>query len=256
MTITQAIISGVIQGITEFFPVSSSGHLVILHSFFGFQEPQLLFDVFLHVGTLVSIGIYFRNDITRLFTDRRTTALYIIIGSIPVILVGLTLRDQVERVFAMPKVVGLLLLCTGLWLFATQGALRRRHRLGIEPQPLNIWRSLAIGCAESVAILPGISRSGATIGAALMSGLGAEEAFRFSFLLSIPAVLGAVALKALDGGALPTAQEAVPFLCGGITATVIGIIVLKILAGLIRSSRIYIFGIYCMLVGIAFLSVR
>ncbi|MFC1590592.1 undecaprenyl-diphosphate phosphatase [Candidatus Omnitrophota bacterium] len=253
MTLLQAVISGIIQGITEFFPISSSGHLVILHKIFGLRDPQVAFDVFLHVGTLMSVLVYFRADIARLFTVDKRRGLFVIIGSIPAAIAGVFWKGRIERLFAVPKAVGIMLLLTGIWLFIANASMLRSQRApaGAGERPLNWWRSLLVGLGQSAALLPGISRSGATIGAAVISGMGREEAFSFSFLLSIPAIAGATILKFGEIGSAVSGGGLSVFALGGVTSMLVGLAALKVLSNIIRRNKLYYFGVYCVLAGAA-----
>ncbi len=252
MTIFQAIILGVVQGITEFFPVSSSGHLVIFQALFGLKEPQMAFDIFLHLGTLISVLIFFRKDILRLFSEDRKTLLFLIVASIPTAVIGFLFKDVAEKFFAAPRAVGCMLGITGAWLvLASIYANRISQKRG-----LGLFNSIVIGIAQGIAVIPGISRSGATIATGIMTGLDNELAVRFSFLLAIPAILGASAVKAhkffqcdiVKYKYHPAAANPEQMLCfwaGGITAMLIGILSIKVILKLIKNNKLHIFGIYC-----------
>ena len=252
MTLLQAIILGIVQGITEFFPVSSSGHLVIAQAIFGIKETMLAFDIFLHFGTLVSIAIFFHRDIIDLFVStasvapRRSTLVCLIVATIPTAMIGFLFKDMVENLFGSPKLVGAMLLVTGAWLFFAS----HRSKKIKQPSKLNFLNSIIIGIAQGIAVVPGISRSGATIGAGLATGLEREAAFKFSFLLAIPAVAGACMLKAHKITTIVAKGEALIFLAGGIAAAVTGVITLKALLGLVKNNKLSLFGIYCILAGI------
>lgn len=251
MTIYQAIILGIIQGITEFFPVSSSGHLVIFQALFGIEEPMLTFDIILHLGTLVSIAIFFHKDILDLFEKDRKTLLYLVIASIPTFIIALLFKDTVEKFFGMPGHVGFMLILTGAWLIFVTFFSKKNTR---ENSP-GVVNSVLIGIAQGIAIMPGISRSGATIGAGLLAGLKRETAFKFSFLLAIPAIAGACLFKAHKIALVTTRPEALCFLAGGIAAAITGLLTLKILLQLVMNNRLHLFGIYCILAGI-FIAVK
>lgn len=256
MTPPQAIILGIIQGITEFFPVSSSGHLVIFQALFGMKEPQLAFDIFLHFGTLVSIIVFFHKDIVNLFSRVdcqgqptrffRSTLFYIAIATVPTFIIGFFFKDTVEGLFADPRLVGAMLLVTGAWLFFAS----RRSKNIKEPSGLNLLNSIVMGIAQGLAVVPGISRSGATIGAGLATGLGRENAFRVSFLMAIPAIAGACILKAHKITTVAAKGEALMFLAGGTAAAVTGVITLRALLGIVKNNKLSFFGIYCILAGI------
>ncbi len=249
VAVFEAIILGIVQGLTEFFPVSSSGHLVILQGLFGLKEPQLAFDVFLHVGTLAAVLVYFRHDIRWLFGKNRKDLVYIITASIPTFLIGFLFKDAVERFFGMPKVVGYMMLVTGLALIATTVYTRLNKHAGGKKQ--SVANSVVIGVAQGIAVMPGISRSGATLSAGILSGLNHHTAFRFSFLLSVPAILGATGLKAVKIGQSLAAGDAVSFIAGALTAMVVGLFAIDVLLRLVKDNKLYLFGIYCILAGAA-----
>jgi len=250
MTIIQAVISGIVQGITEFFPISSSGHLVLLHSIFGFKREMLAFDLFLHFGTILSVVIFFRKDISEMFKKDKRLLKFIVIASIPTFIVGMIFKDIAEKFFSMPLAVGSLLIITGLFLLlASISAIY--WKIVKRPKPLGLKNSLAIGIAQGIGVLPGISRSGATIGTALIAGLDEAEALKFSFLLSIPAVLGANILKVRQIYGNLISSDTVVFLAGAIVAAITGFLVIKALFGILRKNLFFLFGIYCILIGAA-----
>lgn len=236
---------GAIQGVTEFFPISSSGHLVIMQGIFGMKEPQLVFDILLHLGTLISILIYFRKDILNIITKERRTAFYIIVASIPTFTIGFVFKDAAEELFARPHLVGYMLLATGLWLISA--ALYDKFRKTKSYEKIGFINSLVIGVSQGIAVIPGISRSGATIGAGILSGIGKEAAFRFSFLLAIPAIFGASFLKCGKIGASLTSGDSLYFIAGGITAMVVGLVSISVLLKMVKANKLYVFGIYCIL---------
>src|SRR2546423_2739872 len=198
------IVEGLIQGLTEFLPVSSSGHLVIIPAMLGWEEPPLGLTVLLHMGTLVALLIYFRLEIIGLVlgvlgkgpdpAEARRIVRFLIIGTVPAVIAGLALGGFFENSFERPYESSIELVITALILIATERFGERAVR-----HPLDDGRAGAIGVAQAVAILPGISRSGSTIGAGLLCGLTREEATRFSFLLSIPAIGGAGLLDLAKG---------------------------------------------------------
>jgi undecaprenyl-diphosphatase len=241
----QAIALGAVQGITEFFPISSSGHLVLFQAFFGLKEPQLAFDIFLHVGTLVSILIVFWKDIISLFGNRRLL-FAIVTGSVPTFLIGFFFKDAAESMFAAPRLVGYMLIATGIFLIIASVYARRKPASN-EP---GVVTSLIIGVAQGAAVMPGISRSGATIGSGLLCGLEKEAAIKFSFLLAVPAILGASLLKIIKIGEALTGQGTGWFFAGAVTACVTGVFAIKILLRVVRNNRLYLFGIYCIVAGV------
>jgi len=262
MNLAQAFLLGILQGITEFLPISSSGHLVIVQQLFNIKEPMLFFDVMLHLGTLLSVVIYFRRDITALFGSiigrgganewpgspgaGRRIALWVILGTIPAGAVGALLNDKIEKAFGSAAFAGAGLLVTAAVLFAAD-----RARAGERPAAsLGATGALAVGAAQAVAILPGISRSGSTICTAIFLKLDRKEAARFSFFLFIPAILGAVVLElkdALEAG--PT--EILPVLVGAGAAFITGIFALNVLIRVLTRGRLAWFAAYCVIAGTA-----
>ena len=196
--------SGLVQGLTEFLPISSSGHLVIVPVMLGWEEPALGLTVMLHMGTLVALLIYFRADLIGLALGllgkgedpaaARRIIRFLIIGTIPAVVAGLALGGFFEEPFHRPYETCIELVITGFLLIGMERYGERARR-----RPLDDGRAAFIGAGQALAILPGISRSGATIGAGLLAGLTREEATRFSFLLSIPAIAGAGLLDLAEG---------------------------------------------------------
>jgi undecaprenyl-diphosphatase len=178
MTITQAVIAGFVQGITEFFPISSSGHLVILHHLFGLKEAQLAFDVFLHLGTVAAVVVFFWKDIVALFDNDKQLLWFLALGSVPTFVIGFLFKDVIEQLFVSPRIVGWMLLVTGGWI-AVASLVSSILRKANAQAPVGIVNSLIIGVAQGIAIMPGISRSGATISTGLLLGLNERSAVRF-----------------------------------------------------------------------------
>ncbi len=255
----QAAILGLVQGITEFLPVSSSGHLVLAQNLLGLHEPELLFDVAVHVGTLFAVLTVFRLDIISMFRglwaddsyarQGRRLLLLVAAGSVPTALIGLVFKDTFEALFSSVAAVGLALIFTGLLLMATHYAPRAVRNL----EQTGWGRAVLIGLAQGLAITPGISRSGATIAAGLLLGLERELAARFSFVLSIPAILGAMALQIKDLDAVATAPAA-PLIIGAIVAALTGYVALKLLIRLVKGGRLHWFAFYCWALGIGALT--
>ncbi|MBI2665249.1 undecaprenyl-diphosphate phosphatase [Candidatus Woesearchaeota archaeon] len=246
VSILEAIGLGVIQGITEWLPVSSSGHLVIFQRLLGITQPIVL-DVFLHLGSLLVVFFVFRNDILKLIRGvAKGEAFYqkyflmLVLGTIPIGVVGYFFKEFVEKAFESILIVGWGLLLTGILLFSSKFPLIKEKGIG--------WRrALVIGLGQAVAILPGVSRSGTTISLGLMQGVKREEAARFSFLLFIPAILGAVILE------FPTISiiENIPALIAGVIVTIlVSYFSLNLLLKLIKNSQLNYFGWYCFALGI------
>ncbi len=255
MTILTAFLLGLVQGLTEFLPVSSSGHLVVLQSFFpGFAGEELAFDVILHLGTLVAVVVYFRRDLLALTGALRPGAAgqrprrlfyWIVLATIPTGLIGWWGQDFFRSLFGVPRLVGIMLLVTALLLW-----LADRIQTGERKQPdCGWWRSSVIGFAQGLAILPGISRSGATIAAGMFVGLQRVEAARFSFLISIPAILGATLLD-LRAITELSGQAALPLLTGFLTSLLAGYAALDLLMHLVGRGKLTYFAVYCVVIGI------
>ncbi|MFA6636978.1 MAG: undecaprenyl-diphosphate phosphatase [Candidatus Omnitrophota bacterium] len=250
MSIFEAVVSGIIQGLTEFLPVSSSGHLVLAHSFFGSKEPEVFFDICLHFATMASILIFFRREVILLFTpEGRNWRKYIAIGTIPAVLAGLILEKDVTRFFADPRAVSGMLLFTAAALIPAQMAFSKKNSTDLE---IGNGRAFIIGLAQAVAIIPGLSRSGLTISAGLSSGISPEKSFRFSFLLSIPIIAGATLYKTAgvlflgkEGGTL----SAPVFISGMAFAFVSGLAGLFFVRKAMIFRKIWIFSVYCFLLG-------
>jgi len=261
MTFLQALLSGVIQGLTEFLPISSSGHLVIFNALFGGGEGgDLAFTVFLHLATLLAVTICFRKDIWALVREffaaardilrgkpsfkspERRFLLMVVIATIPAVLAGaliklLDLDDILENIF----VVAAMLLVTAIFMFVVD---RLKGVYTEKDAPYRI--SLLTGCLQAVAILPGLSRSGSTIFGGVLGGFKKEFAVKFAFILSIPAILGAALLEGYDvvkTGALEI--NPLNWLIGFAAAAVCGVLAIQFIKLLIKNNKFYIFGFYC-----------
>ena len=255
MSFAAIIVLGIIQGLTEFFPVSSSGHLVLFQNLFGLKEPQIFMDVMLHTGTLLSLFVFLRRELYQLakgfwlfvkdpaghYQDPPVKQLFALaVASIPTAFLGYFFSDFFESLFASLRAVGISLFFTGFFLFLTKYA---RHR------PKNfLAHPLIIGILQGAAIVPGFSRSGLTIGGAMFLGWKREDAARFSFLLSIPAILGA-ALFQFDRVDLSN-QPWTIILTGVATAAIFGYLALVLLSSVINRGKFFMFSFYCFLAGI------
>ncbi len=256
----QAVAMGVVQGLTEFLPISSSAHLVLVPHFLNWEPPSVAFDVFLHIGTLVAVISYFRREIARLFKafllsirelslkrdlDRRLAWL-IVAGTIPAALLGFFFKDFFERIFLYPAGVSYLLIVTGILLWTTE--IWRKQEKAVEK--LNLLDGLIIGLAQAAAIVPGISRSGATISTGCLRGLSRESAAKFSFLLAVPITLLAGANKALEFGIGYPEGNFLVYFIGVVSAMTSGYLAIKYLLAYLRRGKLHIFAYYCWIVGI------
>ena len=251
MTLLHATLLGLLQGATEFLPVSSSGHLAIAQYFIdGFSQPGILFDVVLHVGTLCAVMIYFWNDLVQIATSpwcKKTEGEHyrhllrlIIFGSIPTAIIGLAFKDPLTKLFHNIPVVCAMLVITGILLFSAE---RWRNRPRKQSQ-LTMADALITGLVQGFAILPGISRSGSTIATLLFRGIEGTAAARFSFLLSMPAVGGAALLSLRDINGLAADQLPI-YLAGGATAFISGLLSIHLLMAVVRNKRLAGFAFYC-----------
>ncbi len=240
MTLFDAIISGIVQGITEFLPISSSGHLVILHRLIGLKEPQIFFDIFLHMGTLLAILIVFWEDIVYILTAERRMLFYILLATFSTAIFVLIFRHRIESAFTNVKFVGSMLILTGFWLFL--GNFVRFGSRGFRG-----FKVVLIGLVQGISAIPGISRSGATISTSLFLGLDVKHSARFSFLLSVPAVIGAFVLKIKD---LDFSDFGGRYLAGLIISCIVGVFSLKLLLKVLYKNRLHLFGVYCIALGI------
>lgn len=272
MTILEAVMLGILQGVTEFLPVSSSGHLALMQHFLGLREPQVFFDVMLHLGTLGAVIIAYRRSIRELAgaslsaianprfyrrpisTIKGSTNLkliwFIFLGSVPTGAIAIVFKQQLEALFVKPTVVAMMLMTTGVILQLPR--LRRNTVPG--DCPVRFWHSPLIGIAQGLAITPGISRSGTTISLALLLGISSKQAARFSFLLSIPAILGAVLLKLKDVASISVSPMAV--VIGTLTAFAVGYIALRVLLAALDRGKFTGFSYYCFALGMGVLIFR
>ena len=259
MSIVEAIILGIIQGLTEFLPVSSSGHIELAKYFLG-SDPEhgagLWFTILLHAATALSTIIIFRKEIGKIlydltkfeWNDSANYAVFIVISMVPAALVGFFLKDELESLMNGNVVlVGTMLLITGvLLLFANKD---RAPKYG---DGLDLKKVVLIGVAQAIAILPGISRSGATISTALLTGVRKKAAAKFSFLMVLPLIFGAMAKELLDasetGSAMAT-EPVLPMVVGFIAAFLTGLIACKWMIKIVRKSKLTYFAVYCFIIG-------
>ncbi|MGE5552744.1 MAG: undecaprenyl-diphosphate phosphatase [Betaproteobacteria bacterium] len=246
MSVLVAMVLGLVQGLTEFLPVSSSGHLVVLQHFLKVPEADVAFDVFLHLATLLAVVVYFREDLRAILRDRRRMLL-IVVGSIPAGFAGILLEESFSRLFSSVLAVGVAFLGTGIILWGAErlAASYRRRRAAHQMTMADAWW---VGVGQAVAIIPGISRSGTTIATGLAVGLERETAARFSFLLSLPVILGAAALQLRH---LPTGslKDLAPLVAGFLTAFLSGLAAIRLLLGTVRCNRLSIFSWYVWALG-------
>lgn len=260
----ESIILGLVQGLTEFLPISSSGHLVLAKAALNIQKTPLLYDIFFHFATVLAVLTLYRNEIIKIFfafirgilfaaqgkgwsklykSDKYfRLAVCIILGSIPAAFIGLTFESAIKSVFESPKFVAVFLCITGVILISTLWTIRKAKQV-------SAGSALLIGVGQAAALLPGISRSGATIATGLWLGIKPEEAVKFSFFLAIPAILGAN-IQEFSSISMNILKEEIWFLlAGGIVAYLSGLAAIIILMKIIQSGKFFWFGIYCLIIG-------
>lgn len=254
----RAVAMGIIQGATEFLPVSSSGHLVLIPHLLRWPIPSVAFDALVHWGTLLAVLAYFRSELIALAkawlrsitAGERSYQAYlswlILLATVPGVVAGVTLDDFFEALFSSPRLVSVALIGTALLLVLAE--LRLKPRKGMEQ--LNWLNALFIGLFQALAITPGISRSGSTITAGILAGLSREEAARFSFLLSVPIIFGAGLKKLLDlAFAGELGSQWFILLVGFTSALVSGYLSIAFLLSFVKRRRLYVFAFYCLALG-------
>ena len=258
MSFWQSLLLGIVQGISEFIPVSSSGHLVVMRALLGIGEIPLLYDVVLHVATLIVVVAFFRERISRIIAAlwrrvRRTNtdadrvdlnlSVLVLIATVVTVAVGLVIRRL--DLHAYTTVVAISYLVTALLLILAHFAKGSTGYDGLTSR-----HALIVGAVQGIAVIPGISRSGSTITAALYSGVSREHAGEFSFLLSVPAILGALVLELRGLGELSAAVSPAALIAGFAAALVFGLLSLSLLVRLLRGGRLWVFSVYLIPLGI------
>ena len=265
MEIWKAIIVGIVQGLSEFLPISSSGHIVLTQYLLGVREvggehqPDLAFEVILHVGTLISVLLFFRKSLWRLvqslfdkeMIEERKKIIWLVVATIPAVIAALLFKDFFDAVPGNPVLVSGFLYVTGLILFIPRLVKAGNDSVGFKT-------SLIMGIGQAFAILPGISRSGSTITAGMMSGARAEKAAEFSFLMSIPAITGGFVLTMKnrieqEGSFIEALKSCLgaPYLAGAIAAAVVGLLAIYLVMGAVRKGKLEYYAYYCFTVATA-----
>lgn len=252
-SVFQSILLGIIQGLTEFLPVSSSGHLELVKFFLGDEslaEESMLMTVTLHAATAFSTIFIFRKDIAEIFkglfqfkwNEETAFSIKIIISMIPAVIVGLVWEDLIEQLFNQQiLLVGSMLIITGILLFLADRAQNT-------DKEVSYWNSFLVGIAQAIAILPGISRSGATIASSVLLGVDRERAARFSFLMVVPLILGKMAKDLLSGEIAQSQAQMVPLIVGFIAAFITGALACLWMIKLVKNSKLTYFSLYCFIV--------
>jgi undecaprenyl-diphosphatase len=253
-----AVLLAVIQGLTEFIPISSSGHLAVTQILLGFEEPPVAFDVVLHLGTLIAVLIYYRADVLGMIrslgrplgvlrpswdTDNpEKLIVLLVIATAVTAVIGILFKSQVEAAFSNLNHIAVEFLIGGAMMLLT--IFKKNTPKGFAE--MKVTDAVLIGFFQGLALFPAISRSGATITAALFLGINPGTAGRFSFLLSIPAILGAVILELPDiGNAINNSQELMLYIVSGAIAGIVGYFTIRPLIKMLVNSRFYWFGVYC-----------
>ncbi len=254
MSWIEAFLLGIVQGLTEFFPVSSSGHLVMIENLMNVHQKGIIFELSVHAATLVAVLIFYRKRITDLiigvFKLEKEAIFYGLklgVATVPAVILVLLADDFLERQFDAPGVAGICLLTTGILLWTTRYTLPKAKNVDIGWGP-----AILIGCAQAFAILPGISRSGATVVMALALGINAIKAAEFSFLMSVIAILGAIVFKIpelMDVSGESLAAMAI----GGMASLVSGLLALSLFVRFLRTQNFHRFAYYVWAAGLAFL---
>lgn len=245
MEALNAIILGIVQGLTEFLPVSSSGHLVIFQELLNFNTPGIIMEVILHAGTLLAVLFFYRKELHKLSSEYLTL---IAIGTIPAGIIGLLFNNSIESLFQSLTLVAFALIVTGVMNFYSDK--QKTSKSGLNPRD-----ALIIGLFQAFAIIPGISRSGATIFSALVLGKERSEAAKFSFLLSVPAILGANILElATFEGSLGI--DYMTLIVGLAVSFVVGVFAIKLMVNFVKSRTLKIFAVYTFILGISILVFR
>jgi undecaprenyl-diphosphatase len=266
MSITAALILGAIQGITEFLPVSSSGHLVLFQRIFGISQPVLLFDTLVHGGTLIAVFVVLWGDIWDILKKPvQPLTAYLILATLPAVVIALAFKDAIEEAFASGAFLGFAFLITSALLLLAEFLFRRSggpaSSNGLKGKgEMNWLDALIIGLLQGIAIIPGVSRSGSTLSGALSRKLNRDFAARFSFLLSIPAILGALALQLKDlaegAGVEAAAEESAgtgtglaPLVAGTAAAALVGFFAIRVMLKIVRERSLTGFAVYTAVLG-------
>jgi len=263
MSLAKAVILGLVQGLTEFLPISSSAHLVYFQNYLGIDKPQLSFTVSLHFATLLAIILFFRRDLWEILRGFRnikgpranpsTRILFLlVIGSLPIAILGALVKDKVESLFSNIELVSFFLILTGILLFFGD-RIRSAHKGVLETR---IVDGLIVGIAQACAILPGISRSGATIIFGLFCGLQRRWAVEYSLFLAVPAILGATIIEIPNTIFMVNHTALSYYIVGAVTALFSGYWSLRVLLSFVQKSRLRYFAYYCMILGLIVLFIQ
>lgn len=254
----EAIILGLIQGLTEFLPVSSSGHLIIVKELFGIETHDLSFEIVVHAATVLSTIVVFRKYIWELLrglfkfelNEQTRYILLLLVSMIPIMIVGLLFKDYVEELFGSGLlVVGLALMVTSFLLILSE-SINRRSKDAQQDRPVGWKSAIWMGIAQAVAVIPGLSRSGSTIATGLICGVSKEQVTKFSFLMVLVPVLGEAFLELVGGGfAASSSAGGLQLLLGFVSAFISGLFACKVMIAIVKKARLKWFALYCAIVG-------
>lgn len=257
----QALILGLVQGLTEFLPVSSSGHLAIGREILGVEAAEdLVFEVVVHTATVLATIIVFRKQIWKLlcglfkfkYNDETDYILKICVSMIPVFIVGMFFKDSVESLFSSLLVVGVALVVTALLLFFSDRASESRGVRAVGARNgLTCWQAFVVGLGQACAVVPGLSRSGTTISTGLLCGMKREDVAQFSFLMVLVPILGEAFLDLVGGDMAASSVGALPLVVGFLAAFVSGLFACKVMIALVKKAKLKWFALYCAIVGLA-----
>ncbi len=250
MNVFQSILLGFVQGLTEFLPVSSSGHLILVRELLGLESSCMMYDILLHLGTLVPVFVFFRKDIIGLFRPPMKKLLWLIVATLPAAVAGVLLSGMIDKVFGGGKFLCVTFALTAVLLFLTERISLRNDK----PRPLGAGTATCMGLMQAVALLPGLSRSGSTVFGGIMSGGKREDVAKFSFLMSIPIILGSVAVGligvATGSGTLILTVGWWETLCGMVAAAVGGMFAIKAMMKIVASAAYKPLAFYLFMVSI------
>lgn len=251
MKIWQAVTLGTLQGVTEFLPISSSGHLVLAQNWLQIYPPPFYFDVFVHLVSLIAIAYYFRSQIQKIILDRNWELIkYLCIGTLPIVIVGLAAADQIKGLFSSNFTAGFGLLITAVFNFTTAENFSNQTKT----KALNPLKALLTGVMQALAVIPGISRSGSTLLGGSVTKISKQKALEFSFLLAIPAILAANVFYTFTSSqsilAEITSYSFPVYLTGGLVCFITSLASLKLLQKVLNTSKYHFFGWYCLIMGL------
>jgi undecaprenyl-diphosphatase len=262
VTLVESLVLGLVQGLTEFVPISSSAHLILVPKALGWEAPPLAYDVSLHIASLLAVLFYFRRELIRMLVELfqsgpgRRLVVMLVVATIPAVIIGSFFNEPITKLFGEPRVAAAFLIGTAAVLTAAETVARRRDQESVNNDDtvevlasnVGLGRAIAIGSGQALAILPGLSRSGLTIGTGLFTGLARPNAAKFSFLLSIPALAGAGVLE------LPKLSQfdiGLPALAVGFVASLAAsYFAVAAMIGYLQRRGLYPFAVYCLIVGV------